>query len=156
MEIRLSTDWTELLHLFTDNEVDFVVIGAFALAIHGIPRLTGDIDLLYNPSPENCERMFAALREFGIPISGLTAAELAIPDTTLTFGRPPNRIDLLNWLSGSSWQDVATDRIRGKLGTLDVWFISRRAYLINKDACGRPKDVVDASTVREMYPDESL
>jgi hypothetical protein len=156
MEIKLSTDWIELLQLFTDNEVDFVVIGAFALAMHGIPRMTGDIDLLYNPSPENCDRMFVALKEFGIPIQSLTASDLAIPDTTISFGRPPNRIDLLNWLSGSSWDDVAADRIRGRLGALEVWYISRRAYLINKDASGRPRDFVDASTVREMYPDENL
>jgi hypothetical protein len=85
MEIKLSTDWIELLQLFTDNEVDFVVIGAFALAMHGIPRMTGDIDLLYNPSPENCDRMFVALKEFGIPIQSLTASDLAIPDTTNLF-----------------------------------------------------------------------
>lgn len=151
MEIRLTKDWTELLQLLTEFGVDFVVIGAFALAHHGIPRVTGDIDVLYDPEPGNCTKLFEALRVFGVPVQGLSVQDLITPEATVTFGRPPNRIDLLNWLSGSSWEDVASDRERGWIGDLEVWFPSRRAYLANKAASGRPKDLADIEAVRRLH-----
>lgn len=150
MEIKLTPDWTELLQLLTEFEVDFVVIGAFALAHLGMPRVTGDIDILYAPSQVNCERLLAALRQFGVPIQGLSVQDLVTPNATISFGRPPNRIDLLNWLSGSSFEDVALDRERGWLDGLEVWYPSKRAYLKNKRASGRPKDLVDVEIVRRV------
>ncbi len=155
-EIELRPEWIELLQSLTTHEVEFIVIGAFALAFNGIPRYTVDLDLLYKPSLENAEKLLRALREFGNPVVGLTPTSMIEPHSTITFGRIPARVDLLNWISGSSWDDADSDKVRGLLGEFEVWYISRRAYVANKLASGRPKDFVDAETVREMYPEEGL
>lgn len=139
----MNSDWIELLESLIAHNVDFLVVGAWAMAFHGQPRYTGDLDLFFRPSVENARALIDALRMFGAPTGHLVVDELAVRGYTVTFGVPPSRVDLLNWLSGLSYEDAASDAVEGTLGSVAVRFLSKRSLIINKVAAGRPKDLAD-------------
>ena len=140
----MNSDWTEFLESLVARKVEFLVVGAWAMAYHGQPRYTGDLDLFFRPSPENAAALLEALRDFGAQTGHLRLDELATRGFTVTFGVPPARIDLLNWLSGLTYEDAASDAPPGDLGGVAVRFLSRRAFVKNKLAAARPKDLLDA------------
>lgn len=139
----LSPDWIELLELLNEKRVEYMVVGAHALAFHGMPRYTGDLDIFVSASSENAKLLYDALVEFGAPVSSLSEATLAESDTMITFGIEPRAVDILNWLTGVTWEDAASDAVDGQFGSVPVRFISARAYKKNKAASGRPKDLAD-------------
>ena len=145
----MSQDWIELLESLNANQVDYIVVGAFAVAHHGFPRFTGDLDLLFADNVENSIRLHKALSEFGAPVRGLDAESLSEAGTTLTFGMPPYRIDLINWISGLEWLDASSDMVLGHLGSVPVHFLSIRALRKNKLATGRPQDIADLASLPE-------
>ena len=151
----LHEDFRDLLVLFADVGVEFVIVGAYALAFHGTPRASGDIDLFVRASPPNAQRVFAALARFGAPLesAGVTAADFAQPGAVYQIGLPPRRIDVLTEISGvtfdEAWQSRATVEIDGRV----VGFIGRSTLLKNKEAAGRPQDVADAARLRRTGPD---
>lgn len=147
----MNSDWIELLESLAAHRVEFIVVGAWAMAFHGQPRYTGDLDLFFRPSPENAAALLESLRAFGAPTGHLRLDELATRGFTVTFGIPPSRIDLLNWLSGLTYEDAASDAIEGDLGGVRVRFLSKRAFRQNKLAAARPKDLLDA----QILADES-
>ena len=102
----LNSDFRDLLILLVDNGVEFVVVGAYAVAFHGAPRASGDIDLFVRSSPENAERVFDALTTFGAPLvsAGVVAADFARPGAVYQFGLPPRRIDILTEISGVTFR----------------------------------------------------
>ena len=140
----MNSDWIELLESLVAHSVEFLVVGAWTMAYHGQPRYTGDLDLFFRPSAENAAALLEALRAFGAPTGHLRLDELATRGFTVTFGLPPSRIDLLNWLSGLDYDDAASDAPEGELGGVPVRFLSKRAFLKNKTAAARPKDLLDA------------
>jgi hypothetical protein len=113
------------------------------MAFHGKPLYTGDLDVLVDPSTQNAPRVLAALREFGVPSYNLAETDLLTWGTTLTFGVPPKRIDVQNWLSGLTWEDAASDSVEGDLGGVPVRFLSLRAWRLNKTAADRDHDRED-------------
>jgi hypothetical protein len=119
-----------------------VIVGAFALAYHGLPRFTRDIDVLVRPSAENAARVVAALRDFGFT-SGITAGDLALEDRVLQLGHPPLRIDVLTSISGISFEEVWGGRVAAELDGVPVFFIGREQFVRNKRAAGRAKDLAD-------------
>lgn len=143
----MNNDWIELLESLVAHKVEFLVVGAWAMAYHGQPRYTGDLDLFFRPSEANALALIEALRSFGAPTGHLSVDELARSGTTVTFGVPPSRVDLLNWLSGVGYDDASSDAEAGELGTVQVRFLSRRAFVTNKVAAGRPKDLLDARII---------
>lgn len=145
----MSQDWIELLESLNANQVDYIVVGAFAVAHHGFPRFTGDLDLLFAGNLENSIRLHKALSEFGAPVAGLTPESLSEAGTTLTFGMPPHRIDLINWISGLDWADASSDKVLGHIGPVPVRFLSIRALRKNKLATGRPQDLADLARLPE-------
>ena len=145
----MNSDWIELLESLVAHRVEFLVVGAWAMAYHGQPRYTGDLDLFFRPSPENATALMQALRAFGAPTGHLRLEELATRGFTVTFGVPPSRVDLLNWLSGITYEDAAHDAEEGELGGVRVRFLSRRAFVQNKTAAARPKDLLDAEILKE-------
>ena len=149
----MNSDWIELLELLAARKVEFLVVGAWAMAYHGQPRYTGDLDLFFRPSHENALALLDALRAFGAPTGHLRLDELAVRGFTVTFGVPPARIDLLNWLSGVDYDDAALDAEEGDLGGVPVRFLSRRILLKNKTAAARPKDLLDAQILSPEDPD---
>jgi hypothetical protein len=142
----LNEDFLDMLQALTDAQVDFLVIGAYALAAHGLPRATGAIDILVRREPENAARVLRALRVFGAPIDshGITQADFERPGTVYQIGLPPRRIDLLTEISGVTFEDAWSSRIQAVLGGRPVSVLGRDALLRNKRATGRDKDLLDA------------
>jgi len=131
------------LRAFVAADVRFLIVGAYALALHGRPRATGDLDIWVDPTPDNAPRVIAALTAFGAPAAELTAEDLSVPGVVYQIGVSPSRIDILTELTGLTFNDAWADRIRRPFGDVDVDFIGREAFLRNKRATGRPKDLGD-------------
>jgi hypothetical protein len=146
----LNPDFRDLLAAFAAETVEFIVVGAYALALHGVPRFTGDLDLFVRPTPENAARVWRALVRFGAPVqaAGVTEADFATPGVVYQIGLPPSRIDLLTEISGLSFDDVWVTREITDLDGSPVPFIGREAFVRNKLASGRPKDLVDARRLK--------
>jgi hypothetical protein len=139
----MNPDFLDLLHAFIAADVRFLIVGAYALALHGRPRATGDLDLWIDPSPENARRVMRALGEFGAPLADISEADFSQPGVVYQIGVPPGRIDILTDLTGLTFADAWPDRVRRAFGDLDVDFIGRAAFLRNKRATGRAKDLGD-------------
>lgn len=141
--MNLHKDLKEFVELLKALDVHFVIVGAFALAHHGYPRYTGDIDLFVENSTENAERILNALRQFGFADIGLTKDDFVAKDQVVQLGVAPNRIDILPFLSGVNFEEVWSSREWGEIGGLKVPFISREMLKQNKLASGRPQDLAD-------------
>jgi len=147
MEIR--TDFKELLELFNKNKVEYLIVGGYALAFHGAPRFTGDIDLFIRPVRENAERILAALNEFGFGSLDLSEDDFTIPGKVVQLGVPPIRIDIVTSISGVSWEKADADRVPGDYDQVPVPFISREDFVANKKCTGRKKDAADIEALGE-------
>ncbi len=141
--MEMSPDLKELLALFRSHGVECVVVGAHALALHGLPRFTADLDLLLNRSEENVDRVLAALGDFGFDGLGLSREDFLTPDQVIQLGNAPNRVDLLTSISGVEWDDAESGAVTGKLGEVPVRFLGRDELIRNKRASGRLKDRAD-------------
>ena len=141
--MNLQKDLREFVELLSAHDVHFVIVGAFAVAFHGHARYTADIDLFVEKSSENAERILRALREFGLGDLGLTEEDFARKDQVVQLGVAPNRIDILTFLIGVSFDQVWSSREWGDIGGLRVPFISREMLKQNKLATSRPQDLAD-------------
>jgi hypothetical protein len=143
----LNEDWSDLLRALLDHGVEFVIAGAHALAVHGVARATGDLDVLVRPSAANAARVVAALRVFGAPLEahGLSAADLTVAGTVYQLGQPPRRIDLMTEISGVGFDEAWLSRREVTVAGMRLPFLGRDALAKNKRAAGRPKDLVDVS-----------
>lgn len=139
----MNRDFVDLLRAFADADVRFLIVGAYALAIHGRPRATGDLDVWVETTPANAARVVQALAAFGAPLSSVTEADFATPGAVYQIGVAPGRIDILTDLTGLTFTDAWPGRLRRKFGDIDVDFIGREAFIRNKRATGRPKDLGD-------------
>lgn len=150
----LNEDFRDLLVLLVDHGVEFVIVGAYALAFHGAPRASGDIDLFVRPSPVNAQRVFDALVRFGAPLesAGVTAVDFSQPGTLYQIGLPPRRIDLLTEISGLTFDEAWASRTAAEVDRRTVSFIGREALLKNKQASGRLKDLADVARLRKLSP----
>jgi hypothetical protein len=152
----VNEDFVDIAASFIENQVEFLIVGAYALAAHGFPRTTGDIDPFVRPTPENAARVFRALVAFGAPVAahGVTRQDFEVEDHVYQLGLPPRRIDVLTSISGVSFDEAATEAIEGQLGPVRVRFIGKAAMARNKLAAGRPKDLVDADLLRGSERDD--
>lgn len=150
--LEFSQDFDDLLAELNDAGVDFLIVGAHALAAHGHVRATGDLDIHIRPSKENAERVMRALISFGAPIHahGITALDFQRPGTVYQIGLPPNRIDLLTEISGLDFDECLKGAIVAPLGTHQVRFIGIESQLKNKRASGRAKDLADAEVLEAI------
>jgi hypothetical protein len=142
--MELAEDFRDLLRAFADHGVRFLMVGAYALAVHGRPRATGDLDVWIEPTQDNAERAYAALRSFGAPLHELTASDLATPGVVFQIGLPPLRIDVLTRISGVDFPDAWPRRQSAVFGGVAVDVIGRADFIANKRATGRLKDRADA------------
>jgi hypothetical protein len=142
-------DFTELLVLFNAHEVEYLIVGGYALAFHGAPRFTGDLDLFVNPSPENASRILAALADFGFGSLQLAVEDFTTGGRVVQLGVPPLRIDLLTGLDAVSWERAWAGKAPGRYGDVDVFYLGREAFVENKRAAGRPKDLADLDALGE-------
>ena len=141
--MELAPDFDEFIASLTAHGVEFVVVGAYALAFHGAPRFTGDLDILVRPSLENAARVLDALEAFGFPVPDLSPDAIADRRRMLQMGVPPVQIHLMSAISGVEWDEVWSDRVEGTLGRHRVSFLGRETFVRNKRAAGRPKDLAD-------------
>ena len=140
----LNPDYSDILRIFSEEEVEYLLVGAYALASHGYPRATGDIDLWVNTSTENAAKVLAALKKFGAPVSRINQTDFETPGIVFQIGVEPRRIDVLTQISGiddfyRAWQRRVDVNIDG----IEVPVLGREDLKENKRASGRPKDLAD-------------
>jgi len=145
----LNKDLREFLALLNSNGVEYLVVGAFAVAFHGFPRYTGDLDLLVRPTAENAERILRTLAEFGFGKAGIEAADLRSPGMVIQLGVAPNRIDLLTAISAVTFEEAWATRNEATLEGIATHFIGRESLIRNKEHTGRAKDLGDAEELRK-------
>ena len=147
--MEVQQDFRDLLELFNAHKVEYMIVGAYALAFHGYPRYTGDIDIFVKPEPINAQRIIAALDEYGFGTVGLSAVDFESPDKVVQLGVPPVRVDIVTSITGVSWEDAFTGRTEGKYGDIPVYFIGREQFISNKRALGRKRDFADLEALGE-------
>lgn len=143
----LNPDFRDILTALAERQAEFILVGAYALAFHGAPRASGDIDLFVRPTADNAQRVCAALVAFGAPVAqhGVTATDLATPGTVYQIGLPPRRIDILTQISGLDFDEAWASRVAASLDGHPIFVLGRAALIRNKLAAGRPKDLADVA-----------
>lgn len=139
----MPPDFIELLRAFSAADVRFLVVGAYALGLHGRPRATGDLDVWVDATPENAPKVMQALADFGAPLHDLTAEDLSREGITYQIGIAPLRVDVLTTLTGIKFSEAWPERVRQDVGGLEADFIGRAHFIKNKRATGRHKDLGD-------------
>jgi hypothetical protein len=153
VKIELNRDWSEFLSALISRQVRFLLIGGHAVAGHGEPRLTEDLDVLVEPTLPNARRLRDALCDFGFGASAPSAEDLARPDKVFMLGRKPWRIDILTGISGVSFHEAWTGRVEAEFVQRPLYVIGREALLKNKRASGRHKDLHDVALLeRQVSP----
>jgi hypothetical protein len=147
--MEVQSDFKELLELFNKHGVEYLIVGAYALAMHGAPRYTGDIDILIEPIMKNAERILAALNEFGFASLDLTIDDFNAPDKIVQLGVLPVRVDIITSITGVSWHDAYNNRVEGEYGDIRVYYLGRSQLIANKKALGRKKDLADLEALDE-------
>jgi hypothetical protein len=145
----MNQDFLDLLRAFIDRDVRFLIVGAYALGVHGRPRATGDLDVWVDPTPDNAANVMRALDAFGAPMGQVTAHDFSRPGIVFQMGLPPLRIDVLTDLSGLTFAEAWPGRIEAAFGSLTVHVIGRDAFVKNKRATGRAKDLGDIEALGE-------
>ena len=145
--MALSKDWREFLELLNSRGVDYVIVGAHSLALHGRPRYTGDLDILVRPTSENARMLVHILNEFGFAESGFKAADFLEAELLIQLGRPPTRIDLLTSITGVSSEEAFATKVPAELDGIPVFVLGKDALIRNKRAVGRPQDLADLNVL---------
>jgi len=149
----LNRDFLDLLAALLAAEARFLVVGAHAMAVHGVPRATGDLDVWIALDPENADRAWSAVVRFGAPLSamGVSRTDFGRPDVVVQVGLPPRRIDILTSISGVLFDQAWPDRVVHEIDGLAVPFLGRTALVRNKRASGRAKDIADLEALGEPH-----
>ena len=145
----MNRDFVEMLCALSVADAEFVVVGAHALAAHGRPRATGDLDVLVRPDPANAERVWRALEVFGVPLEKLRPEDLATRGIVFQIGVVPNRIDLLTEIEGVDFEQAWAGRLEVEIDGRRFPVLGRTELLINKRASGRPQDMADVAWLEE-------
>jgi hypothetical protein len=145
--MEVAPDFDEFIACLTAHGVEFVIVGAYALAFHGAPRFTGDLDVLVQPTLENASRLLAALEAFGFPIANLTPEVVTDQRRMIEMGVPPVQIHVMSSISGVDWREVWDSRVAGLFGQRAASYIGRDTLIRNKRAAGRPKDLSDIDAI---------
>jgi len=143
----MNPDFRDMLSAFNAEGVEFLLVGAYALAVHGIPRATGDMDLWVRPSAENATRAISALRRFGAPLADLTVEDLTRPGTVFQVGVAPRRIDILTAIDGVEFGPAWGNRQVVSLAGIEVPVLSREDLVRNKKTTGRLRDLADLASL---------
>ena len=141
----LHPDFREMLCALFDEDVEFLLVGAMAVAAHGYGRATGDMDILVRPSPDNARRVMQSLRKFGAPLHGLTVRDLSTPGRVFQMGVPPWRIDILTSIEGVTFEDAWPNRFLKNTDGLEMPVISRADLIRNKKTVARLQDLADVA-----------
>ncbi|OGQ78613.1 MAG: hypothetical protein A2289_09930 [Deltaproteobacteria bacterium RIFOXYA12_FULL_58_15] len=146
----LNPDFRDMLSALSEAQVDFLVVGAYALAAHGVPRATGDIDIWIRPTPKNAQRVIRALTVFGAPLDQITEQDLATTNTVFQIGLPPRRIDLLTSITGIEFEGAWANRKMVEVEGISLPILAKGDFLANKRALGRTKDLADIEALADL------
>ena len=145
----MQKDFRDLLVLLNEHEVDFMIVGGYALAFHGVPRFTGDIDIYVRPDHDNAERILRALTDFGFGSLGLVVDDFQNQNKVTQLGVPPVRVDIITSITGVTWENASSGKCPGAYGDVPVFYIGKEAFLVNKQSIGRKKDLADVEALEE-------
>jgi Nucleotidyl transferase of unknown function (DUF2204) len=151
----LHPDFKDMLSCLKGEEVDFIIVGAYALAAHGFPRATGDIDIWVSNSPQNAQKIIRALIKFGAPVSQLSEEDFTAPDVIVQLGVEPCRIDLLTGIDGVGFDEAWRNKISITIDDLEINILSKEDLLRNKLATGRDKDQGDIVWLKKNQSGEA-
>jgi len=143
----LSKDFKEFIELLNENNVRYLVVGGYAVAFHGHPRYTKDLDIWVELSPDNANKIIDALKKFGFGSLGLKPNDFLESDQIIQLGYPPNRIDILTTLEGLNFEDCYKARVEIEIQGLRIDFIDIENLRKNKRATGRSQDLADAENL---------
>ena len=147
--MEVQKDFKEFLALLNAHEVDFMIVGGYALAYHGAPRYTGDIDVFIKSDNKNAQRIIKVLEKFGFSSLELSIDDFQKKDRVVQLGLPPVRIDIITSISGVSWEQADASKEPGMYGDVPVFYIGKNQYVANKKATGRTKDIADIEALGE-------
>lgn len=145
----LNKDFKEFAGLLNANGVEYLIVGGYALMVHGYPRYTGDIDFWINPAPTNVRALLAALSQFGFASVGLVEADFLKPDAVVQLGYPPARIDLMTAIDGVQFDAAFAQRVVLTIDGVELSVIGRSELITNKSSTGRLKDLSDVQALRD-------
>lgn len=146
----LNQDFRDLLSALNDAGVEFLVVGAHALAAHGHVRATKDLDVWVRPEPANAHRIMLALQAFGAPTHAIAEYEFATPGITFQIGAEPVRIDIITEIDGVSFEAAWPNRVSAEYGDAKVFILSKEDFIANKRASGRPQDIADIAALERV------
>ena len=146
----MSPDFLDLLREFANADVRFMIVGGYAVGVHGHVRATKDLDVWVEASADNAPRVIRALRAFGAPLMGLTADEITVPGKGLIIGVPPMRIDVITSIAGVTFGAAWGDHILARFGDMEAPVIGRAHLLANKRAAGRLQDLADVEALEQL------
>ena len=148
--MKLPKDLREFVALLNAARVKYVIVGGYAVAFHGRPRFTGDIDIFIERSVDNGKKVVSVLNSFGFAELKVTAEDLCRDDLVLQLGFPPNRIDVMTSIDGVSFEQSWATRAEATVAEVPMHFISRELLIQNKKRAGRPKDLADAEDLSSL------
>ncbi len=148
--MEIHKDFKELLELLNAKKVEYLIVGGYALAFHGAPRFTGDIDLLVKPESQNANRILSALEDFGFGSIKLSQVDFTTPNNVIQLGTPPVRVDIMTSITAIDWEKAQTSKVQGNYGDTTAYFISKDDFIANKRALGRKKDLADIEALGQQ------
>ena len=149
-----SQDFHQFVESLTEAKVDYLIVGGYAVGIHGHPRFTGDMDIWINQNQENAKRVIEAINYFGFSSLGITVDDLLVPKNVIQMGNPPLRIDILTEIDGVGFEDCFPNKKIVTIAGLQFNFISYQDLIKNKLASGRAKDLDDVSNLKPPQDSE--
>ncbi len=145
-----NEDYKDILRALSEEQADFILIGAYALAAHGLPRATMDMDIWVKPAVDNAEKIYAALLAFGAPMDEISVVDFAEAGTVFQIGVAPRRIDILTGISGVNYDAASKEAIAAEVEDIHIRILSMQHLIQNKISTGRPKDLDDAKKLQEL------
>jgi len=150
--MNLEPDFRDFVDLLNKHDVEYMVVGGYALAFHGEPRFTGDLDIWIDCTETNADKMVAVMKDFGAASLGFTKKDFMDEGIIKQIGQPPLRIDILGDIDGVRYSDAVTDKQYFQSGKLTIPFIGVKDFIKNKEAVGRKKDLEDVRKVQKVRP----
>ena len=151
----LNPDYRDMVECLLREGVDFMLVGGYAVALHGWPRTTFDIDFWIMANPENAKAVMRAITSFGAPLMGLTEADFHRPGMVFQIGTEPQRIDIISAVDGLDYADAALRAVTMNVDGLEIKVVSLDDLIVNKRASGRPKDIADAVMLEKLKEREN-
>ena len=148
--MTLAQDFEDFVKLLNKYQVDYMVVGGYALAFHGKPRHTGDLDIWINSSETNAEKLIIAIKNFGLGSLGLTKSDFMQEGYVTQIGQQPLRIDILNTIDGVKFEDAFSNKLHVDVNGIEVNYIGLKDFIDNKTASGKSQDIADLKEIKKL------